>query len=121
MAKHKRKPGIGPALGPWEKREIPDGEGRRGWDILSATSDVIVYELEYEATADLISASPELLDACKAVLERFEDCVNCKGSGLEPDGTADNACSICGGLGKTCNATALYSELAGAVEKAEGK
>lgn len=76
---------------------------------------------ETTANARLIAAAPDLLEAAKDVLNLFSECAHCRGTGLEvPEGTVKDACSVCGGLGKTCNATALYSDLVEAINKAEG-
>jgi DnaJ-class molecular chaperone len=58
----------------------------------------------------------ELLDVCKAIAERIEECPDCDGSGLED---RENACGRCGGQGLVLEyATGLISDLKNAIARA---
>jgi len=44
------------------------------------------------------------------ILQRFESCEACQGSGIDQI-DCTSACRHCGGQGVTCDATSLYSEI----------
>ena len=61
------------------------------------------------ANARLIAAAPELLEACESVVACIVDCYMCDGSGLEHPDETDDACRVCGGVGKVLNGDDIFA------------
>ena len=61
MSKPKHSPG------PWEKRHH-----NTGWAIVDSTGEHLAILFGNEANADLMTAAPDLLEACKKSLVRFQ-------------------------------------------------